>query len=150
MTPGQAILTQVANLLATDATTLAPAAGGVAVKLASNSFSPSPGLSLASLTEATFPGYTAKNAGVGPQQLFGDPITQYLIVQLLEPAGGWTWLSTGAPPVAETIFGFYVTNNGGTVLYGSALLAAPITINGGGQGVSVGVIRFTFPPTVPF
>lgn len=150
MIPAQTILTQIANLLATDPTTLAPAAGGVAVKLATNAFSPSPGLSLASLTEATFPGYLAKNAGVGPQQLFGDPISQNLIVQLLEPVGGWVWLSSGAPTPAETIYGYYVTNNGGTVLYGSALLPAPITITGGGQGVTVGFIRFTFTPTVPF
>lgn len=150
MIPAQTILTQIANLLATDATTLAPAVGGVAVHLAVNAFSPSPSLSLASLTEATFPGYAAKNAGTGAQQLFGDPATQNLIVQLLEPAGGWTWLSTGVPTPAQTVFGYYVTDNAGTTLYGSALLATPITIAGGGQGVTVGNIRFTFPPTSPF
>src|SRR5262245_40946180 len=132
------ILDRLAALLQTDATTLAPAAGGVKVHLASAAFTPSPTLTIAGLTEATFTGYTALVAGTGSQQEFLDPVTGNRVVQLNEPAGGWHWATTGAVGLPQTIYGFYVTDNGTTALYGSQLFPTPITLTAAGQGIDQG------------
>jgi len=147
MTPSNALLDQLQNLLATDATTLAPAVGGVSVHLAKAAFTPAPTLALASLTEADFAGSASLIAGTGTQQAFLDPITGLRIIQLLEPAGGWHWEATGAPVPAQTIFGFYVTDNANTVLYGSQLLATAVTITAIGDGLDIANTRFAMPPS---
>lgn len=146
MTPTDFLLDRLATLLATDTSTLAPAANGVKIHLSKSAFTPSPGLTLAGLTEANFDGYAALVAGAGAQQDFRDPVTGFRVVQLLEPVGGWTWETTGTTSLPMTIYGWYVTNNAGTELYGSQLLPAPVTLSASGQGVAIGNIRFTMPP----
>lgn len=145
--PSQALLNRLNVLLAGDTTTLAPAAGGVKVHLAQNAFAPSLSLALGSLTEATFTGYAALLAPTGAQQSFSDPSTGNLVVQLIEPLGGWHWATTAATSLPQTIYGFYVTDNGTATLYGSALFTTPITLTATGQGVDIAQVRFSVIPT---
>lgn len=147
MTPSNALLDQLQNLITTDSTTLAPAALGTKIHLAKASFTPSPALTLASLTEADFPGYAALVMGTGAQQAFVDPVSGLRIIQLLEPAGGLHWEATGAPAPAQTIFGYYVTDNGTTVIYASALLTTPVVITAAPDGVDIANARFGMPST---
>lgn len=146
-TPTNVLLDRMAALLAADTTTLAPAALNVHVHLAIAPFSPAATLTVASFTEATFTGYTALNAGTGGQQVFVDPATGNRVIQLLEPAGGWHWATTGAGGLPMTVYGFYVTDNANAVLYGSALLATPVVLAASGQGVDVPQVRFALIPT---
>lgn len=145
--PTQTLLNRLNALLAADTTTLAPAAGGVKVHLAQNSFAPSLSLGLASLTEASFTGYAALLAAVGTQQSFQDPTTGNGIVQLIEPLGGWHWASSAATGLPQTIYGFYVTDNGTATLYGAALFSSPVTLTAQGQGIDVAQVRFAVIPT---
>lgn len=149
MQPTDLILDRIAELLAEDTTTLAPAALACEVHLAMNAFSPGTGTVLADLTEADFDGATEIDAGVGPQQNFIDPTTGRRVIQLLEPAGGWHWITTGVTNLPQTIYGYYVTNNGGTILYGCALLPAPVLLTGVGQAIDLPQVRFTFLPGSP-
>jgi len=138
------ILDALQTLLATDTATLAPAALAVNVHLTTTAFTPGNALTVADFTEAAFVGSTALGAGVGPQQAFSDPVTGDRIVQLLEPAGGWHWDCTSLTGLPETIYGYYVTDNGNTDLYGSARFDTPLVINAIGQAVDIPQVRFNF------
>ena len=71
MIPTRALWTAIADLLAADANTLAPAALANHVHLAAAPFTPSLDLELGDLTEATFVGSAEKNTTVGAQQVGG-------------------------------------------------------------------------------
>lgn len=146
MTPTKALLDRVATLLASDTTTLAPASLATKVHLAVAPFTPGPNLTPSSFTEASFTGYSALSAGTGTQQEFFDPATGNRIIQVLEPAGGWHWQATGSSGLPQTVYGYYITDNGGTTLYGSALLSSPVTLQSSGDGVDVGNVRFGLVP----
>lgn len=136
------------SLIAADTATLANASA-MKVRLVAAAFSPALDLDISTLTYATFTGSTAKAAGTGAQQVFVDPTVGGRTVQILEPAGGWTWLCTVDPGSPETIYGFVLTDNAGTGLLGSALLPAPITISASGQGITLPNIRFLMPASAP-
>jgi hypothetical protein len=149
MQPTRALWRRGPDLLAADTTTLSQAANALQVHLAINNFAPGLDLLLASLTEATFPGYGAKNVGLNTQPVFYDAETGLLTIKLIEPAGGWLWQSTGVPAAAETIYGCYLTDNAGAILYGSQLLETPVTIDNTGQGIQIDNIDFVFSLTSP-
>src|SRR5262245_32614929 len=149
MTPTSTILDKIATLLQNDATTIAHATLAVKVHLAKAAFVPGPGLTVGSFTEANFTGATAKLGATGAQQEFNDPATGNRIVQLVEPAGGWHWQATDNLQLPQTIYGFYVTDNGSTVVYGSQLLPQPITITAAPDGVDIAQVRFAFNPNSP-
>lgn len=128
------LLDALVNLLAADTVTLANVAA-MQLHLAAAPFTPSPSLAIGSLTEATFTGSTALAAGTGTQQVFVDPVTGLRSIDVKEPAGGWHWKCTATPGAAETIYGVYLTDNTGAVLYASALFDAPIVISASGQGL---------------
>lgn len=130
------------DLLAADAATLAPAVSGNKVSLVIAPFTPGPDTDVTTLTLATFTGGAAKVAGTGAQTTGFDPITLREFIQILEPAGGWSWVCTGAPAAPETVYGVVLTNNGVTVTYGAELLPAPVTITNVGDAVAVGFLRF--------
>lgn len=145
MVPTTVIEAALADLLAADPATLAPAALANHVHLIIAPFVPSPDTDLASLTPATFTGSTPKNAGVGTQQSFVDPLTGNRVVQLLEPAGGWHWQCTAAPAAPETVYGYVVTDNADAVTYGSALLDEPVEIADVGDALDIDQVRYTIP-----
>jgi hypothetical protein len=149
MIPTTVILDKIPLLLSTDATTLAHATLGVKVALAKAAFTPGPNLLIGALTPANFTGSTPKTAATGAQQNFADPSTQQRVVQLQEPAGGWHWQASDILQLPQTIYGYYCTDNAGLIVYGSALLPQPVTINQIGDAVDIGQVRFSFSPTTP-
>lgn len=147
MQPTSAMANQVSNLVATDTTQLA-AATAPKVHLAMANFAPSLALLLAGLTEANFVGYAALAAGAtGAQLNWFDPATGNQIVELKSPASGWNWKVTGSTGLPQTIYGYYITDNGNATLYASALLASPIVLTAVSQGLEVANARVTFPPS---
>jgi hypothetical protein len=148
MVPSQFLVNRIQALLATDTTTLAPAASACKVHLAMAAFVPSAALLIGGLTEATFTGYAALLAGTGTQQSFNDVASGGRVVQLLEPAGGWHWQTTGTTGLPMTIYGWYVTDNGTTTLYGSALFATPVLLTLTGDSVDIPQVRILIPPGV--
>lgn len=149
MIPTRALWRSAFDLMAADTTKLASATAQK-MHLAKNAFTPSLDLLLAGLTEATFVGSAAKLAGIGTQQVFFNVATGFWNIQILEPAGGWTWTCTTAPGTPETIFGIYLTDNTSAILYGSLLLPGPITIQSIGDSIVVGGTTLSFPTTSPF
>jgi len=149
MIPSRELWQSIPVAAAADTAYLA-AAGAMHVHLAAAPFLPVLDLDLASLVEATFTGSTAKNAGTGVQPTFFDVQTGAFLIQLLEPAGGWSWQCTVDPVVPETIYGFFVTDNADAVLLGSMLLPAPVTIVAAGQGLTVPRVTLSFNTTSPY
>jgi len=150
MQPSRGLWRRGPDLLAADATTLAQAMNALHMHLAAQNFVPGLDLDLGTLVEATFPGYAALDVGLGNQPIFYDALSNLLTIRLLEPVGGWNWVSTGVPGVPETIYGLYLTDNADAILYGSQLLPDPVTISTTGQGVGVGDVTLQFLLTSPF
>lgn len=142
MIPTSVILDATADLLAADTGTLG-AVAAMNVHLIVEPFTPSESTDFTALTEASFTGGAALACGTGTQQVFTDPLTGERIIQLKEPAGGFSWECTADPVAPETVYGFVVTDDADTVTYGSALLATPVPISAAGQGFSVSYIRLT-------
>lgn len=142
--PTETLQVTVPELLANDSTYLA-AAAAVTVFLIADPFSPGFDTDLTALTLASFTGSTAKGAGIGTQTVFFDPLTGERVIQLKEPAGGWTWIATAAPASPQTIYGICVTDNAGVVTLASGLLPEPVVITNIGDAVVVGTIQFRFP-----
>lgn len=139
----------IADLLAADTGALA-AATAMHVHLVIAPFNPALSLeTIGDLTLATFTGSTPKNCGTGAQQVFTDAGTGKLTLQLLEPAGGFTWECTVTPGAPETVYGFVVTDTADAVIHGSELLPAPLTISEAGQAVVVPNIRMAFLTSSP-
>lgn len=143
MIPTSTLLDAIVTRIAADAGTLAHATDGVNLHLAKNSFTPSPDIALVDLDEADFDGYAIVEAGPGAQQWFVDPTTGQRVVQILEPAGGWHFETTGITGLPMTIYGAYLTNNANTVLYGTMRFADPIVLGGNNEAVDVGNVRLT-------
>jgi len=143
MQPTQAIVNSLAELLAEDVAFLA-AAAVKNVHLITSPFTPALTTDFTLETEATFDGYVVKTAAAGAQQFFTDPLTGERITQLIEPAGGWHWQTTGVTDLPQTIYGFIVTDAADAVTLGSALLDEPVTLNASGEAIDVDQIKFTF------
>jgi len=146
MVPSQTLSDTVAELLAADAAFLA-AAAVKHVHLSMAPFTPEPDLGVGDVIEATFDGYAELSAPAGAQHAFTDPTTGQRIVQMIPPAGGWHWETSGVTDLPMTIYGFYVTDLADAVVLGSALLVPPIVLTGSGQALDLDadVVRFTFP-----
>ncbi len=142
MQPTNAILNAMATLLAGDPNTLGETVGGVKIRLATNAFNPTPDNVIADFTEANFAGYAALLAALGPQQVFFDPTIGAKIIQMVEPLGGWNWVTTGAANLPQSIFGVFMTNNANTVVLGSYRFQAPYVLTGPGQGFNIPQMRF--------
>jgi hypothetical protein len=147
MQPTGALLDSMQTSLAQDTSALA-AATTMNVHLIVAPFSPSENTSFGSLTEATFTGGAAKAVTAGNQQQYTDPTTHKRVVQLLEPAGGWTWKCTVAPTPGQTVYGICLTDHANAVTWGSALLETPVPIANVNDAVVVGNITFEFDPPV--
>lgn len=146
MTPTNVILARITELLAADVTTLGNAADELHVHLVMAAFTEGPELGVGDLTFAVFDGYAPLDGALGPQQEFRDTVTLRQTVQLIEPLGGWHWESTGTTGLPIQIFGWAVTNNADTVLYGTQKFDLPIDVTGSGQGVDVDQVRFELQP----
>jgi len=144
MQPTRAVWRRGADLLAADATTLAPAALANHVHLTMAPFTPNLDMELTDFTEATFTGSAAKDLGIGTQPIYYDAETGLLTIRLEDPAGGYTWSCTVTPGAPETIYGVYVTDNADAVLLGAQALETPVTISAAGEGLSIGGLQMEF------
>jgi hypothetical protein len=136
------------DLLAADTATLG-ASTAMNLHLANANFTPSLDLAVGSLSEATFVGSTKIACGTGAQPVYYDVLTGNRVVEILEPAGGFRWTCTTSPGSPETIYGYYLTDHTDAVLYGSALLSAPVTISAAGQGLDIGSIKLAWSTNSP-
>jgi len=143
MLPVKTVRLQLGELLAADATTLAPPVNANEVALIAADFTPTEDLVIGDLTLATFTGSTPKNAGVGTQGVGNDPATGNQVITILDPAGGWRWECTVAPGAPETIFGIALTTDTGAALLGTQKLPTPIVIVAVGDQVLVGSVTMT-------
>lgn len=142
MTPSDVLFADMLNKLAASTATLNKTAGSEnLVKLVTSAFSPSKTLVLADLTLATFAGSDPLEATAGAQNVGYDPVVGEWFIEILSPAGGWYWEATGDTDPAETIRGYVLTDNAGTGLLGSGLLASPVIIQSESSSVQIPTVR---------
>lgn len=134
------------TLLANATTIFADPANPPKIALAKNAFNPTPGILVADLVPADFDGYAPIPSGTGVQQSFIDPLTGSRVVQLKEPAGGWHWVTTGVTLLPQSIYGWYVTNQAGTIVLASSRFSNPIPLTAIGQGIDLAQVRFEMLP----
>lgn len=141
MIPTTPLLSAMAALLAADPATLAEVAK-VGVKLVKAAFVPGIGLVAGDLTYADFDGSGALAVSSATADVFTDPATGEVIIQLKEPAGGWHWVTTGVTNLPQTIYGAALRNSTGADLWGSVLLDNPVVLSAAGQGIDLAQVRF--------
>lgn len=136
MIPDLALVERMADLLATDTTTL-DAVADVEVILFINNVTLGPDTVIGDLTPATFDGYAAKAKDAAAPSTYTDPATGDIIISIPAPAGGWLWQTTGTTNLPQTVFGFALTDSTGADYYGGELLSEPVTLDAAGQGVQL-------------
>ena len=144
MLPTKAVRLQLGELIAADATTLAPATDANKVRLIAGAFTPSEDLVIGDLTFATFTGSTAIAGATGTQLVGVDPATGDQIVTIKDPAGGYRWECSAAPATPEVIYGYALIDNGATKLLAVEAFDDPITISDAGQEINIGTVKLTF------
>lgn len=143
MLPMKTVRLQLGELLAADATTLAPAANANEIALIAAPFTPGENLTIADLTFATFTGSAPKAGATGSQQAGIDPATQDQVITILAPAGGYRFECTATPSSPESIFGYALTTHLGAVLLGVVLFPAPLSIAEAGDFIDLGAVNMT-------
>ncbi len=140
MLPMRTVRLQLGELLAADATTLAPATDANKIALIAAPFTPSENLVIGDLTLATFTGSTPKAGATGTQQAGIDPATSEQVITILSPVGGYRWECTSAPGSPEPIYGYALTTNDGSILLAVAMLPAPVNIGEVGDFIDLGAV----------
>jgi hypothetical protein len=130
-----------AQLLAADASTLAPATDANVIALVKAPIAPGEGLLLIDITLADFDGSTPIDVGTGTQPEALDPNTADAIISLLPPAGGFRFETTGITNLPQTIYGYVLLNNAMTKVYASESLATPITLTAINQVIELGTVH---------
>lgn len=144
MLPMKAVRLQLGELLAADATTLAPATDANIIALIAAPFTESENLTVAGLTLATFTGSAPIEGATGAQQSGVKPATGEQVITILAPAGGWRWECTAAPTAPEGIFGYALLSNDGLTLLAVHTLATPESIAAAGDFIDLGSVELTF------
>lgn len=139
MLPMRPVRLQLGELLAADATTLAPVTGNK-VALVMDPFTPEETMVPGSLTLATFDGSTPIVAGTGTQPAGLDPATGDQIITIKEPAGGFRWETSGVTNLPQTIYGYALLTNDLATLLAVATLPTPVTLQIAGQQINLGPI----------
>jgi len=142
MLPTLTLLERMADLIGADTVTLAAPTTFVEIHLSQTAFTPTPTLVIGDLTPPTFDGYAPLSAGSAATQVFVDPATGDIMIQMMEPLGGWNFQTTGTTDLPQTIYGFALTDTAGAVVHGSQLLDTPVVIDGTGQGFNIPNINF--------
>lgn len=144
MQPTFEVFNRLSLLLAQDTGSLAPAANPPKLHLSKQAFTPNQNNVPADFLEANYAGYAAIACIVGNQLVGIDPLTGERLVEMKIPAGGWRFPCTGLGNTPQDIFGAYLMNDAGTIIYGAALFESPLTIDTIGQVVEVDSVRFRF------
>jgi hypothetical protein len=144
MLPMKALRLQLGELLAADATTLAPAVSANKIALVKAAFALNENLVAGDLTLATFTGSTPKAGATGAQQAGQDPVTFEQKITVLAPAGGYRWECTAAPGTPETIYGYALLDSTLATLLGAAVFDTPVPIAAVGDFIDLGAVEITF------
>jgi len=108
-------------------------------------YTPGPDLTFAGITVANFTGSTALTQDDEPTYYI-DPGTGDLIVNLVEPAGGWQWVTSDTVNLPQVIHGYALLNAAGNAVVAvTEPLADPITLDGALQGIDAGPLTFRIP-----
>ena len=146
MLPMIAVRLQLGNLLAADATTLAPAASANKMALVINNVGANENLTIADLIFATFTGSAPIAGSTGAQEVAIDPATGQQIITINPPLGGYRWVTGDAVNLPQTIYAKALTDNAGATLLGYERLDPPIALTGAGQQVDVTETTMTVNP----
>lgn len=138
----RALREAMAQLLAANAATLAPAADGNVVALIKAAFTPSEEIVLADLSLANFDGSTPIEAGTGTQPEGLDPNTNDALITILPPAGGWRFETTGTTNLPQTIYGYALLSNDLATLFATEQLAETVTLTAVNQVVELPSVGF--------
>lgn len=146
MKPVKTLANTLATLLAADTTYLANASA-MKVALITQSFTPSLDRVIADLTMASAAPLAPVAGVAGAQETGAEPVSGKLIVEVKVPAGGFRW-NTGASFSAFcTVYGYALTNAGGTVLLGTHSLETPIGLTGDNQSITAPPLEFLIDPS---
>jgi hypothetical protein len=133
-----ALREKMAQLLAADATTLAPAADANVIALVIAPFTPTEALVFADLTLADFDGSTPLAVGLGTQAEGLDPLSGDAIISLKDPVGGWRWETTGVTNLPQTVWGYALLNDGLDTVFAAERLITPIPLTAVNQVIQLG------------
>lgn len=142
MTPSNALKVAMLDLLAADPATLAQAMNANEIALVISSFVPSGDLVIGDVTLATFMGSAPIAVALMDQQVGYDPVRGEWFIQMIGPIGGFYYEASMAPAAAETVYGYVLTDMAGATVFGSKLLDTPVIIQGVGDAVDLGAVRF--------
>lgn len=143
MLPMIAVREQLGNLLAADATTLAPATNANKIALIIAPFALSENLVASSLTLGSANGLGPLSGVTGAQTVGLDPVTGQQKIVIKSPAGGYSWVTSGSFSGAITIYGFALLDTTLATLLAAALLPTPITVNAAGFLIDVDPVELT-------
>jgi len=133
----RALREKAAQLLAADATTLAPATDENTMCLIMANFNPTESSVVADLTLATFDGSTPIDCETGTQPEGLDPVSSAAIITIAPPIGGWRWETTGITNLPQTIYGRALMNDDQTELYALEKFATPIVLTAINQVINL-------------
>jgi len=143
MVPTLALREKAMQLLAADTATLAPAANAKKIALVKVDFPPAETLVFADLDLADFDGSTPLDLGLGTQAEGLNPGTTDAVIDLKLPAGGLRWETTGLTNLPQTIYGWALLDNAGTLLMASGIFEDPITLTAVNERVDVTQAKIT-------
>jgi hypothetical protein len=143
MTPVQSLVTAMATALA-NTPPLDQVAADNRVGLVMAPFTPSPSTAYADLVLATFTGATPKVVALGAQGSAQDPVSNQMVITIVEPLGGWRFVTSDAVNLPQTIYGYALFDStGGPDLLASQLLPEPITLVAAGQEINLDTVKLT-------
>jgi len=126
MIPTTALQRRIAELIYNDTTTIGAPGANLAMRLAKAPFTPSRTLTLGDITEADYLGYFPFT--VDSDSLNWDSVNNEWWVTINPVRGGYLYVPSASPALPQTIYGFYLTDEPLTTLYGSALLDVPVPL----------------------
>jgi len=115
---------------------MSAATSGGKVKLFKNNFSPTPDSVAGDFTECDFSGYAPINMSA-----FGTAYIDSISGQYVADSVAKTFLATSASPfVANTVYGYFITDGTGLNLLGFEKFATPIPVAVPAAGVSADIV----------
>jgi hypothetical protein len=143
MLPMLALRLRLGTLLAGDTTTLAPVAANK-LALIMSPFTPDENLHIGSLTLGSGGGLDPIAGAAGPQDVGVDPVTFQQVIELVEPAGGFRWITSGGAGYPKSVYGFALIDSAAATLLGVQGLVTPIALTADGQFITAEPTNLTF------
>jgi len=135
MVPSQAQFELMLQLLGAQSPGFGETTDGPMVILLQQPFVPAPERVIGDLVEADFDGYAGVEANAGPKPQSLDPNNGDSLLKITAPTP-YLWETTGLTNLPQTIYGFAVTNNAGTLLLACDTID-PVTLDGINQSIEI-------------